>query len=69
MLFRSQLAASGVVLLDDRHPALGACLTEQDAWAVLLRPDRYVMAVADDQDSWNQMLQTWPLQAISVEGH
>lgn len=66
---REQITASGVVVLDDRHPALGACLTQQDAWAVLLRPDRYVMAVAQDQDSWVQMLQTWPLQAKLVKAH
>jgi 3-(3-hydroxy-phenyl)propionate hydroxylase len=49
------LQTPGLVVLDDRHPELARWLQAQEVQAVLLRPDRYVMAVASDLRQWQAL--------------
>ena len=53
---RSQLAASGVELIDDACEALQAWLGECGHWAVLVRPDRYVFGAAANRGELQTLL-------------
>jgi 3-(3-hydroxy-phenyl)propionate hydroxylase len=55
-----RLRQAGVVAIDDRHPHLRDWLDRHDTGAVLLRPDRYVAALARDAAGLARMARLLP---------
>jgi 3-(3-hydroxy-phenyl)propionate hydroxylase len=53
---RQRWLAGGHAMMDDRHPELALWLQQHDIGAVVLRPDRYVMGLADQADALEKLM-------------